>query len=186
MQRKVLKMASGSIAFSWGSTSAERAMVFACDRYLSHADAVCFRAVDVQAPAHTIFQWLCQLRAAPYRYDWIDNGGRQSPRHLNPELENLAVGQRVMSIFRLAEFEPDRHMTIVMASTRAITIVGEIAGSYVILPRTTQECRLVVKLLVCYPTKSHWSLMRWCLPWGDLLMMRKQLFTLKHLAEGQP
>ena len=77
-------------------------------------------------------------------------------------------------------------MTIVMALTRAITIVGEIAGSYVILPRTTQECRLVVKLLVCYPTKSHWSLMRWCLPWGDLLMMRKQLFTLKHLAEGQP
>jgi len=73
-----------------------------------------------------------------------------------------------------------------MASTRAITIFGEIVVSYVILPRTTQECRLVVKLLVCYPTKSPWPLMRWCLPWGDLLMMRKQLLTLKHLAESQP
>ncbi len=179
-------MAGGSIAFTWGSTIAERAMVFPCDRYLSHTDGIYFRAVDVQAPAHTIFQWLCQLRAAPYSYDWIDNRGRQSPRYLNPELEHLAVGQRVASIFQLVEFEPDRHLTIVMASTQAITVLGEVAISYVILPRTTQKCRLVAKLIVRYPTKHPWSLMRWCLPWGDLLMMRKQLLTFKHLAEGQP
>ena len=160
-------------------------MAFPCDCALSHADAVFFRAIDVQAPAHTLFQWLCQLRVAPYSYDWIDNRGRQSPRHLNPELEKLAVGQRVMSIFHLAAFEPDRHLTIVMASPRAITIFGEIAGSYVILPRTPRECRLVAKLLVRYPTKHPWSLMRWCLPWGDLVMMRKQFLTLKQLAEGQ-
>ena len=186
MERKVLNMAHESIAFTWGSTSAERAMVFPCDRYLSHPDAVCFRAIDVQAPAHRLFQWLCQLRVAPYSYDWIDNRGCQSPRHLSPELEQLAVGQPVLSIFRLAEFEPDRHLTIVMASPWAITTFGEIAGSYVIVPRTPQQCRLVAKLLVRYPRKSPWSLMRWWLPWGDLVMMRKQFFTLKQLAEGHP
>ncbi len=177
-------MANGSLAFTWGSTSAERVMEFPCDRFLSHADAAYFRAVDVQAPAHTLFQWLCQLRVAPYSYDWIDNRGRQSPRHLSPELEQLAVGQRVMRIFQLAAFEPDRHLTIVIASPQALKIFGEIAGSYIILPRTTQGCRLVAKLLVRYPTNAPWSWMRWGLPWGDLMMMRKQLLTLKHLAES--
>lgn len=174
-----------SIAFTWGSTPTERAMAFPCDRSLSHPDSAYFRAVDIQAPAHTIFQWLCQLRVAPYSYDWIDNGGRQSPRHLNPALENLEVGQRVMTIFQLVDYEPDRHLTMVMASTSAIATFGEVAMSYVIVPRTAQQCRLVAKILVSYPKKGQWSLMRWCLPWGDVVMMRKQLFTIKHLAESQ-
>jgi hypothetical protein len=177
--------ASKSIATTWGSTSIERAMPFPCDRYLPNAEGTYFRAVDVQAPAHTMFQWLCQLRVAPYSYDWIDNAGRQSPRHLIPELQNLEVGQRVMTIFKLVEFEADRHLTLVMASPSAIATFGEIAVSYLILPLTDQYCRLIVKLLVRYPRKEAWSAMRWFLPWGDLLMMRKQLLTLKYLAEKQ-
>jgi hypothetical protein len=176
---------SESIAFTWGSTRTERALAFPCDRCLSHVDGAYFRAVDIHAPAHTIFQWLCQLRVAPYSYDWIDNYGRQSPRSLNPALENLEVDQRVMTIFTLVEFEPDRHLTIVLASAQALAHFGEIAVSYVILPQTAQQCRLVVKLVLHSPNSSLWSLTRWWLPWGDLVMMRKQLLTIKHLAESQ-
>jgi len=91
----------------------------------------------------------------------------------------------VMNIFKLVEFEPDRHLTIVMTTPRAIALFGEVAGSYVILPQGEQRCRLIAKLLVRYPKRGPWRAMRWFLPWGDLFMMRKQLLTLKRLAEQQ-
>ena len=75
-------------------------MSFPCDRYLFPFDGAYFRAVEVQAPAPLVFRWLCQLRVAPYSYDWIDNCGRQSPRQLISGMENLQVGQSVMMIFQ--------------------------------------------------------------------------------------
>jgi hypothetical protein len=94
-------------------------MSFPCDRYLSPFDGAYFRAVAVHAPAPVVFRWLCQLRVAPYSYDWIDNFGRQSPRQLIAGLENLKVGQSVMTIFQLVDFEPNRHVTLLLATERA-------------------------------------------------------------------
>src|SRR6185369_11959475 len=93
-----------SVAYTWGSTAAERAMSLPCDRYLDPPEQVLHRALDVDAPADVVFRWLCQLRVAPYSYDWIDNFGRTSPRTLTPGLERLAVGQTCMTMFELVEF----------------------------------------------------------------------------------
>ena len=175
-----------SVTRTWGSTPEERREPFPCDPYLPDADAAYFRAVDVSAPAPTLFRWLCQLKVAPYSYDLLDNFGRRSPRHLIPGTENLAVGQKVMTIFKLVDFQRDGHLTLVLDLPRAVSIFGRIAMSYVVSPTSEDSCRLVVKILVSYPRKSPWSSMRWILPWGDLLMMRKQLLTLKHLSENQP
>jgi hypothetical protein len=171
-----------SIVLHWGTTPAERALPFPCDSYLADADQAYFRAVDVHAPAATLFRWLCQLKAAPYSYDLLNNSGR-SPRRLIPGLEQLAPGQLVMSIFELAAFEHDRHLTLVLVKPRAVALFGEIACSYMVVPQSAGSCRLVVKLLVRYPQRGRWALMRWILPWGDLIMMRKQLLTLARLAE---
>jgi hypothetical protein len=160
-------------------------MSFPCDHYLTTFDAAYFRAVPVQAPAPIVFRWLCQLRVAPYSYDWIDNGGHLSPRELIPGLDQLQLGQRVMTIFQLVDFEPNRHLTLRLRSARAKALSGEIACSYVIHPQEDTWCRLVVKLLVRYPLGCTGAVMRRWLPWGDLLMMRKQLLTLKRLAERQ-
>ena len=181
-----VKIRPGSLASSWGATATERTLLFPCDRYLSSFDAAYFRAVPVQAPAPIIFRWLCQLRVAPYSYDWIDNGGHLSPRELIPGLDQLQVGQRVMTIFQLVDFELNRHLTLRLRAGRAKARFGEIACSYVILPQEDAWCRLVVKLLVRYPPGYRGAVMRRWLPWGDLFMMRKQLLTLKYLAERQP
>jgi hypothetical protein len=170
------------VAWTWGTTAEERAMSFACDRHLPDPDDVLHRGVDVAAPLPVVFRWLCQLRVAPYSYDWIDNWGWQSPRTLIPGLEELAVGQRVMTIFDLVEFERDRHLTVRLRDARSL--FGDVAGTYLVAPRTDGPSRLMVKLLVRYPrTPLLGWLMARLLPWGDLVMMRKQLLTLKALAE---
>jgi hypothetical protein len=159
-------------------------MSFPCDRHLPGADAAYFRAVDVDAPPGTVFRWLCQLRAAPYSYDWVDNRGRRSPPRLIPGLDQLQVGQQVMTIFELVEFEPDRHLTVSMR--RARHLFGEVAGTYMALPISESRSRLLVKLLVRFPSGLYGSwVLRPLLPWGDLVMMRRQLLNLKGLAEGR-
>ncbi|MGB0386081.1 MAG: hypothetical protein ACPGWR_14840 [Ardenticatenaceae bacterium] len=159
-------------------------MSFPCDSYMSNSDETYFRAIDVDAPASVLFRWLCQLKAAPYSYDWLDNFGRQSPRELIPGVEDLAFGQRVMTIFKLVEFEQDQHLTVLLDFGPAVSIFGHIALSYVVLPITESRCRLVVKMHLRYPTTTIWGAwVRFTLPWGDWLMMRKQFLTLKHLAE---
>src|SRR5215470_16886814 len=162
----------------WGSTAAERAATFPCDRYLERPTGVCFRAIDIDAPVAHAFRWLCQLRVAPYSYDWIDNGGRRSPRERDPANEDLAVGQRVMTFFRLVEFERDQHITVVLSKSR---LFGDVAVTYQLSERSAGGgSRLVVKVLFATP---RWSPMGALLPAGDLVMMRKQLLTLKRLAE---
>jgi len=173
-----------SVACTWGSTLEEREAPFPCDPYLADADEALFRAVDVDAPPPVVFRWLCQLKVAPYSYDWLDNLGRQSPRRLTPGLDQLAVGQRLMSSFMLVAFERDRHLTVITKAPAPEALFGQFAVSYAVLPRGEARSRLVVKLLLRYaPGPLGWAC-RWFLPWGDLIMMRKQLLTLKDLAEA--
>jgi hypothetical protein len=121
------------------------------------------------------------LRVAPYSYDWLDNFGRHSPRELTPGLEELEVGQRVMTIFELVEFERDRHITLRLRRSRA---PGELAVTYLVLPRLEDGSRLMVKLLFRYRggRAGAW-LAGQVFPWPGLFMMREQLLTLKRLAE---
>lgn len=174
----------GPASLTWGSTPEERGLPYPCDPYLSGFDEEYFRAVSVDADPALSFRWLCQLKVAPYSYDLLDNLGRQSPRELTPGVENLAVGQRVMKIFELVEFAEDEHLTLLLAAPEAVDTFGRTALSYVVRPISEGSCRLVVKLRVLYPGGPMGALMRRTLPWGDLIMMRRQLLTLKRLAEG--
>lgn len=167
----------------WNSTPDERALPLPCDALLPHPDATLHRALDVPAPPATTFRWLCQLRAAPYSYDRIDNLGRRSPQTLTPGLEELATGQRINTIFRIASFEPGRSITMSTSSR----FFGAVVCTYAALPdpRDPGRSRLLVRFLVSYPRRSPLGpLMRLTLPPGDLVMMRRQLLNLRDLAAG--
>ena len=175
-----------SIGENWGTEPEEQRLAFPCDEIIAKPDAMLYRGVTVNAAPKTIFRWLCQLRAAPYSYDWIDNGGRRSPTSLTAGLDELAVGQDVMRIFSLVAFAEDRHLTIrLKPKSGASRKFGDIVVSYTLVPldRWPIACRLLVKLNVKYPRGIQGRMMRTLLPWGDLIMMRRQLLNLKRLAE---
>ena len=178
-----------SLASTWGTDPDERRLPFPCDTLVPDADAQLFRGVTIEAAPAIVFRWLCQLRAAPYSYDWIDNGGRQSPQRLIPGLEQLEVGQDVMSIFTLTSFAPNKHLTIENKRRGGgRNLFGDLAVSYLIVPTPglNNSCRLLVKLMVRYSHSLKGRLMRNLLPFGDLVMMRRQLLNLKRLAEQKP
>jgi hypothetical protein len=128
------------------------------------------RAISIAAPPPMVFCWLCQLRAAPYSYDVLDNLGRRSPRERDPELVRLEVGQRFMTMFTLQSFVANEQITL---------LAKGVAVTYAIGPEGVGS-RLHVRVLFGGPRPFARFL-----AFGDLVMMRKQLLTLKSLAEHE-
>lgn len=173
------------IIYTWGTEPDERVLPFPCDTVLGDSAEAYFRGITIRAGPDIVFRWLCQMRAAPYSYDWLDNFGRRSPQTLTPGLDQLAVGQTVMTIFELASFVPGEHLTIRTPQGKIGSgILGKAAISYVVVPKDDGACRLLVKLAVRYPRGPIGWLMRLTLPAADLIMMRRQLLNFKSLAEG--
>src|SRR6266550_5770160 len=170
------------ISHRWGTEAQERELIYPCDRFMPQPEAALFRGVTINAPAEIIFRWLCQLRVAPYSYDWIDNFGRRSPHQLTPGVENLTVGQNVMTIFDLVDFDFGRHVTIRIKPHSIVSkVFGDAVASYLIVPSDNKTCRLLVKLVGRYPRGVMGMLMGAFLPLGDLIMMRRQLLNFKQL-----
>jgi hypothetical protein len=168
---------------TWGTTPSERLLSFPCDDVVPDANEVWHRGVDVRAAPEVVCAWLCQLRVAPYSYDWIDNFGRRSPRTLTPELQRLEAGQIFMRLFELASFETNRHVTVRLPESGRFP---PSAISYVVQPQTPGACRLLVKLALRLAPGWAGRAVRWLGPGLDLFMMRRQLLNLKGLAEGRP
>jgi hypothetical protein len=141
-----------------------------------------YRGVTVNAPASVIFRWLCQIRVAPYSYDWIDNFARQSPRRLIPGLDQLKIGQSVMTIFRISDFAADRFLTIHLSLASSL-LCRDLSITYLCLAHGVEQTRLLVRIGVLYPHHFLGRITRSLLSVGDWVMMRKQLLTLKRLAE---
>ncbi|MEV0029853.1 hypothetical protein [Nocardia sp. NPDC050793] len=159
-------MISGKV---WGATEAERDAPLPCDE-LEPRGLQTDRAISIDASPCVVYNWLCQLRVAPYSYDLLDNWGRPSPRERDPQLTELEAGQEFMSVFRLESFVLGRHITLVS---------GRIAVTYAVRPEGVGS-RLVVRTRFGTP-----RIVGHLLAFGDVFMARKQLLTLRELAEAE-
>jgi hypothetical protein len=173
-------MSIRSMAWSWNATQQDWWAFYPCDRHIARPYQEMVRAIDIQAPSEVVYRWICQLKIAPYSYDLLDNLGRRSPRRLTPGAERLEIGQSFL-IGPIVEFEEDRHITATI-DPRHIRMYGTLSVTYMVKPTGPASCHLVVKLdLGC---RGWWERVRvFLLAWGDLIMMRKQLLTIKVLAE---
>jgi len=185
MPTVIQALAGGSA--SWGVTEEEKTRRFAVDDLGREWDEALFRGITVNAPAAVVFRWLCQLRAAPYSYDLLDNFGRQSSRSLTTGLENLAPGQTFMFIFTLERYEPGRSITLRI--NKLVSLGGRMGDSALSYDIVDDGSGGGVRLLVKIVFRHAWGPLGWptrlALPPVDLVMMRKQLFTIKSLAEEQ-
>ena len=137
--------------------------------------------MTVAAPVDLVFRWLCQLRVAPYSYDTLDNGGRRSPQELTPGVDRLERGDRWMTIFTLADFEPGSHLTFRIRNMRGV--FGDVAMTYAVRP-VPEGTRLLMRLAWRVPGPGPLGqLSALALGPGDLVMARRQLLNLKGLAE---
>lgn len=159
----------------WGVEDREVAQRYPCDELVPSAAVQLWRGVTVHAPPAQIWPWLCQLRLAPYSYDWLDNLGHRSPRELSglPDPRPGEAFSRVADRFavgRVLSVAPREHLTV--------AIMGAVL-SYVLRPQG-DDTRLLLKIVVA---RSHWYSVP--LGIGDWPMARRQLLNLKALAERE-
>lgn len=168
------------LPWAWDLRPDDLEIDFPCDGLIDGPVRSLYRAVDVEANAELAYRWLCQMRLAPYSYDFLDNFGRRSPQTLTPGADDLEVGMRMM-VFRITSFERGVHITG-LTTPGAARMYGVLAGTYLVVPRSAEASRIVMR--VDTPARGLLNTVRSnLLAWGDLVMMRKQLLNLKSLAE---
>ena len=157
----------------WGVADREVLRRYPCDELVPSPAVQLWRGVTVETSPAQVWPWLCQVRLAPYSYDWLDNLGHRSPRELQwlPDPEPGEAFTRIAGRFpvgRVLSVAREEHLTA--------TIIGAVL-SYV-LCREGDVTRLLLKIVL--PRGLWYSAP---LAVGDWPMARRQLLNLKALAE---
>ncbi len=173
---------SRAVPYGWNATDEEWKRAWPCDALVPDAETIFVRGIDVAAPIAVVYRRLCHLRRAPYSYDWADNFGIPSPRRLISGIENLAVGQRAMHLFRIVAFERDATLTLRLTSRLGRAAMGELAGTYDVRANGATT-RLAMKVLRVAPRGVLGAATRTAYDWIDYAMSRKQLERLRDFAE---
>lgn len=139
----------------WGATDAELAAALPGDAVVADATLRATRAIEIAAPAPSVWPWLVQLghgRGGLYSYAGLENlagCGIVNADRILPEHQRLAVGDAVAMgppgypRFRVVDVAPDAHLVLQACDPRT-GAPGPMSWAFVLRP-TASGCRLIVR-----------------------------------------
>jgi len=172
----------------WGATDAEVAATMPGDDLLPHAQFHPTRAITIDAPPTAVWPWLVQVgfgRAGFYSNDLLDNFARPSLREIDPDLQNLEVGQRVSmsptpsesTAWKVDNFAQNEWL---------LWRKPDSTWSWVLRDLGNGRTRLITRVHVLYdwsrPAYSAFGVL--LMEFGDFAMMRRMLLGIKERAES--
>jgi hypothetical protein len=175
----------------WGASDEELARAMPGDELLAESTLLATRAVTIEGTPEEIWPWLVQMghgRAGFYGYDLIENlgspRGTRSADRIIPELQDLAVGDRVhMSepIYLIVD-SMDPHRSLVWADpsdppTSALT--------WALYPVDERHTRLVSRIRLRYHWTGAWIVIELFTDFADHVAVRKILLGVKDRVEGR-
>jgi hypothetical protein len=172
---------------TWGATEEEAGRSLPGDELLEDPAVVSTRAITIDAPPSAVWPWLVQMgsgRGGAYTYDWIENLfglGMHSAERINPEWQNLAVGDVIPGRESLQGMRVE-----VLDPERALVTRSE-DGTWVwafVLEDLGGRTRLLSRNRIAMPDPSPGDRIGMAvMEPGSLVMERKMLHGIKERAE---
>jgi hypothetical protein len=174
---------------TWGASPDEVNCPLPGDELCPDARLVATRSITISAPPHAVFPWIRQMgfgRAGWYSYDWIDNLGRKSATAINPEWQNVEVGDAIPGgpvDFEAAIIDEPNVFVLRLGGTGRVSRRIQFVLAYV-LRETDEGTRLVTRVRARIDLPLGRLIETCLLGPGDGIMLRKQLVSLRRRAEA--
>lgn len=170
---------------SWGATPEEVASSVVGDHLCDDARVNATRCITIAAPPADVFPWIRQMgfgRAGWYSYDWIDNLGRKSARHIHPEWQDIVSGSLVPAgpMAFVASVVEEPHAFVLTISNKGLGKRMCFTLAYELRPDPLGT-RLITRMRARIDLPGGRLLEKYLLTPGDGIMLRKQLLTLQRV-----
>ncbi len=169
----------------WGATAEECSRAMPGDAYLTDGERLTVamtRAVTIQAAPEAVWPWLAQLGrgAGWYSYEWLDNGRKQSARHIVSWIPEPRRGD-ASPIGYIRHIEPGSELTWWVGDTPFLGSITRLVVDMRLSPQG-RASRLVIRM-TADATGGLPRVTLWMFRFIDSLMARRQLIGIKQRAE---
>lgn len=152
-------------------------------------------AITIERPRRVVWPWLAQMgagRAGWYSYDFIDNGGQPSAKHIIPELQHVKVGDLFPALHGVTEgftvLRVEHERSLILGWLRPHQRQPLITWAYILHEPEPEVTRLKVRARSADGYHTPFDLPDWTIrtytAWGHSMMQQKQLLGIAQRAEA--